>query len=635
MPSSLPTRGRLRVLGSLLLAFVALDGALASPAETAAETAAATDPTERLWDAARSGDVAAVKRALADGAKVDAPFRVGGTALLFAAQYGHREVIEALLAAGADVTAREQINGWGALLWATFGGHCDALPALLAAGADPNEKELSQGFTPLSMAVIRGDRPCVETLLASPKVSAATLELASGFATRMGRKDLLPLLVARRDVAPALPTWPQFRGPSASGVAEGARPPLRWDAAAGTGLRWKTAIPGLGHSSPVVAGDRVFVTTAVKEGEPAPVRDTGSPMDSLAEAVPHSWRLYCLDARTGAVLWERVAAEGLPRSRRHPKNSFASATPATDGKSVVVLFGDQGLFAYSMDGSLLWRRELGPMDAGFFYDPGFQWGTASSPILWNGLVIVQADLQKGSHLAAFSLADGKRVWRTDRDELPTWGTPTVLGEGARAELVTNGIHKIRGYDPSTGAELWSLTTGNSFVAASTPVGSADLIVVGNGYRPLKPIYAIRPGGRGDLSPKEGENSAPHLAWSLKTGGPYYTTPLLYGDLLYVVSDDGILSAHLASNGELVYRQRLGAGKRFTASPVAADGRLYLAGEDGETLVIKAGAEYQLLAANPVGEPCLATPAIVGDTLFVRGRHHLFAFAESPAGTAPR
>lgn len=612
----------------------ALGLVLALAADGALSAAPPADGAERLWAAARTGDVATVRSLLAAGVAVDAPFRAGGTALLFASQHGHREVVEALLGAGADVAAREQVNGWGALLWAAFGGHCEVLPVLLSHGADPNQKELSQGLTPLAMAVVRGDGPCVDALLASPKLTPATLEHAASFATRMGKKDLVARLAARTSAAPVIPAWPQFRGPAASGVAEAAHPPTKWDAVAGSHLRWKTAIPGLGHSSPVVAGDRVFVTTAVKDGDPAPVRDTGNPMDSMSEAVKHSWRLLCLDAKSGAVLWERTAAEGLPGTRRHPKNSFASATPATDGSTVVALFGDQGLFAYSMTGELRWSRDLGPMDAGFFYDPGFQWGTASSPILWNGLVIVQVDVQKGSYVAAFSLADGKPVWRTERDELPTWGTPTIHARGDRAELVTNGVQKIRGYDPATGAELWSLTTGNSFVSASTPVASADLIVVGNGYRPLKPIYAIRPGGRGDLSPEEGESSGPHLAWSLKTGGPYYTTPLLYGDLLYVVSDDGVLGAYLSANGELVYRQRLGSGKRFSASPVAAEGRLYLAAEDGEVLVVKAGTEYQLLATNLVGEACLATPAIAGETVFVRGRHHLFAFGEGPMPAPP-
>ncbi|HEX4951987.1 MAG TPA: PQQ-binding-like beta-propeller repeat protein [Thermoanaerobaculia bacterium] len=606
--------------------------------------ASAGELEEQLWAAARRGDAAAVRSLLARGAEVDAPFRAGGTALLFAAQKGHREVVEALLAAGANVHAREEVNGWGVLLWASFGGHCELLPLLLERGADPNLRDLSKGLTPLALAVARGSRPCAEALLVAPSLSRETLAEAAALAAKAGRKELLALiekrqaeLVAPSPVpaaeAPPVPSWPQFRGPFASGVAAG-EPPTEWSLEPGRGLRWKTAIPGVGHASPIVWGDRVFVATAVTAGGDPAIRDTGNPMDSVKETRPTAWKLLCLDARTGEILWERTAAEGVPTVGRHPKNSLASATPSTDGQRVVAWFGERGLFAWDLDGRLLWQRDLGSGDAGFFYDPELQWGSASSPILFDGLVIVQVDVQKGSYLAAFRAEDGAPAWRVERDELPSWGTPTIYRDGAQSELVTNATNAVRAYDPHTGRELWSLRTANSYVSAATPVAEPGLIVVGNGYRPARPLYAIRPGSRGDISLPEGQPANQSVVWSTLSGGPYYTTPLLHEGLLYVLSEDGVLAVYRSASGEPVYRQRVGSGERFSASPVLSGGRLYLASEDGEVFVVAAGPSYRLLATNPVGEPCLATPALVGNTLYLRARSHLFAFGPPTAEPRP-
>ncbi|HTQ81423.1 MAG TPA: PQQ-binding-like beta-propeller repeat protein, partial [Thermoanaerobaculia bacterium] len=282
-----------------------------------------------------------------------------------------------------------------------------------------------------------------------------------------------------------------------------------------------------------------------------------------------------------------------------------------------------------LDGKLLWKQDLGVLDTGFFYDPDYQWADASSPVLYKDTVILQCDLQKGSFLAAFDLATGKRRWTTAREELPSWGTPTIVHGPSRTELVTNGIQQIRGYDPETGKELWHLKTGNSMIAAATPVYRSGLIVVGNGYQPMKPLYAIRPGARGDISLGDAESSAA-VAWSRKSGGPYYTTPLLYGDHLYVLSEGGVLANYYARTGELIYQQRVGGeGGTFSASPVAADGYLYLASEEGDVYVIKDGIEYQQVAVNPVGELVIATPAIAGHAVYIRTRHAVLGFGDVP------
>jgi outer membrane protein assembly factor BamB len=245
--------------------------------------------------------------------------------------------------------------------------------------------------------------------------------------------------------------WPSFRGPVASGVANGFPTPERWDATKGEGVLWKTKVPGIAVSSPIVWGDRLFVTTAVSSDPNASFRHgLYGDVEPSKDVAPHSWRLLCLDKKTGRVLWDREAHQGVPRTKRHPKSSQASATPATDGKTVVAHFGSEGLYAYDLEGKLLWKRDLGILNAGWFYDPDYEWGQASSPILWQDLVIVQCDIQKGSFVAAFRARDGQPVWRTERDEIPSWPTPTVAEIDGKAELVTQATKFIRGYDPRTG-----------------------------------------------------------------------------------------------------------------------------------------------------------------------------------------
>src|SRR5437867_3805127 len=280
--------------------------------------------------------------------------------------------------------------------------------------------------------------------------------------------------------------WPSFRGPGASGVADGQPTALKWNAATGENVIWKTPISGLAVSSPIVWGDRVFVSTAVSSDPNAAIR-TGlyGDVQPSSDLSNHTWRLIALDRRTGKVLWDRVAHEGSPKTKRHPKSSQASATPVTDGRHVVVSFGSEGLYAYDIDGKLLWKRDLGVLNAGWFYDPDVEWGIGSSPIIWNNFVIVQCDIQKNSFLAAFNVATGAPVWRTPREEIPSWSTPTIYEKDGRAELITQATEFERGYDPGTGKELWRLS-GNSEIAIPTPIVGPDLIIVANGYTPIQP-----------------------------------------------------------------------------------------------------------------------------------------------------
>ena len=387
-----------------------------------------------------------------------------------------------------------------------------------------------------------------------------------------------------------------------------------------------TEIPGLAHSSPVIWGDRVFVTTAVSEAGEAPLlRGLSTSGLPAPDQVPHKWVLYALDRRSGRIVWERTAHAGVPRTLRHMKSSHASATPATNGEVVVAFFGSEGLYAFDMDGRLRWKQDLGVLDTGSLQYPERQWGVASSPVIDESRVIVQCDLQSGSFLAAFDLANGKPIWRTPRQEIPSWGSPTVYADGGRRIVVTNASRFVRGYDARTGAERWRLAN-TSDITVPTPIVVDGLVIATSGYQPSKPIHAIRASASGDVSLGATESSSAHVAWSRQRGGSYIPTPLAYRGVLYLLSVNGVLAAYELHTGKPLYEVRLGdKGGAYSASPVAADGHLYIAAEDGEVLVVKAGASHELVATNTVGELLMATPALADGMLIVRGLKHVFAF----------
>jgi outer membrane protein assembly factor BamB len=417
--------------------------------------------------------------------------------------------------------------------------------------------------------------------------------------------------------------WPSFRGSNGSGVADGQNPPLRWDGEKNVNILWKTPLPGLGHSSPVVWGDRIFLTSAVSSNQNSTfVHGLTETAESANDVSKHSWRLFCLDKKTGRVVWERAAYEGVPKVKRHVKASYANATVATDGKRVVAFFGSEGLYCYDFDGKLIWRQDLGVLDGGWTPDPGSHWGFASSPVIYRNMVLVQCDTQTASFIAAYNIADGKQIWRAERGEDSCWSTPTIY-EGVRAELIVSGTKFYRGYDPITGKELWRLLDGTD-VKIPAPVVSGDLIYLGGGSsHDQKVFYALRAGASGAIA---GESS--NIAWRSRFAKPHIVTPLVYRGYLYVCTDNGVLSRFNAKTGEATFRVRIGGGGgAFAASPVAADGKIYFASEDGVVFVIKDGPAYELLATNSVGEVVMATPAITEGMLIVRGQHHVFAIRE--------
>ena len=400
--------------------------------------------------------------------------------------------------------------------------------------------------------------------------------------------------------------------------------PLRWNVAEGQGIAWEVSLPGLGVSSPIVWEDRVYVVVAASLTEDSEFRiglyGDVAPVQNDSE---HRWELRAFELATGTPVWTRELRRGVPMTRRHTKSSQANATPVTDGERIVTLLGSMGvLLCHDLEGNLLWKREVGVLNSGWFYDPDYQWGHASSPVIHDGAAIVLADVHGDAFLGAFDLEDGEPLWRTARDEVSTFSTPLVHETGGTTEVVVNGT-VIRGYDAVTGAERWRLGP-NSEIPIGVPLLGDGLLFVQAGYPPIRPIYAIRPGSEGDLTLAAGEDSSEAIAWSKNRGGVYIPSPLFYRGVLYLNANNGRLSAYDGETGERLYRSRIGGvGGSYAASPIAADGHLYFTTEEGETFVVRAGRDYELLAKNTVDRIVMASPAASGGVLVMRAIDRLY------------
>ncbi|OFW26269.1 MAG: hypothetical protein A3H97_23390 [Acidobacteria bacterium RIFCSPLOWO2_02_FULL_65_29] len=723
---------------------------------------------ESLWSAAQQGNLAQVQAALSKGAAIDEVAPGGATALFYAAERGHIDVVEYLAGRGADlsVTANVTIGGASyrisALAAAALGWHVEVARTLLARGPRPpqylvvhhelmpysksefdtqrdweviNTVLRTPEVEPITRAIVRrgaqgtyrthdgrvyraspdpdgamhltavdgsvlrfepvGGKAFIQRLPPSAQAPQSTLarrprterdltmirrfleplpdaskrnelleqfvdrggtwldftigenrvlgfELREGGPARLGGTPVIfvkdgarpassPLLereIAASALAPVPTNWPSFRGPGASGVADGQSPPISWDAERSTNIRWKTRIEGLGHSSPIVWGDRIFVTTAISANPNPEFRPGGVRGDNTSDdRSVQTWKLLCLDRSTGTVLWERTVHAGVPRVGRHLKSTFATATPATDGRRVIVSFGAEGLYSYDLEGTLLWKKDLGTVGHSSY-------GFGSSPTIYRDMVIIQSDTNLGgkpsatgpsSFIAAYDLATGSERWRTPRDEdsVSSFGTPVIDEGSGRSIVVANGGKRARGYDPTTGKEVWSLAAPASIVTP-TPVVALGLIFVMSGDTGYQPIFAIRPTATGDITLKPGQETNDFIVWSSTRGGSFTPTPIVYGDYLYSINVSGIVGCYDARTGERKYVGRLQhLGDGFSGSPVAADGRLYFASEDGDVFVVKAGPRFELLATNPMGEVILSTPAISGGMIFIRTLHHLF------------
>ena len=429
---------------------------------------------------------------------------------------------------------------------------------------------------------------------------------------------LLTALFATAD-ASAQTNWPQFRGSQSLGTSDEPGLPDTWSAE--KNVVWKTEIPGRGWSSPIVWGDRIFVTSVVNEGTSKPPKkglyfggEQKTPPDTV-----HRWMVYCIDWKTGKILWERMAHKGKPESTVHIKNSYASETPVTDGERVYAYFGNLGLFCYDMNGKELWSRRWGA------FKTRFGWGPAASPVLYKDRIYIVNDNEQNSFLAAVDKRSGEEVWHVARDEKSNWAPPYIWENGQRTEIVTPGTGKIRSYDLD-GHVLWELK-GMSSITIPMPFSRDGLLYICSGYvmdTKHRPVFAIRPGASGDISLNEGETANHYIAWFQKLAGPYNPSPLLYGPYFYVLKDRGFLSCYDARTGKVIYPdQRLGSANAFTCSPWAYDGKIFCQSEDGDTFVIKAGPKFEILHKNSLGEMCMATPAIANGSLLLRTETKLY------------
>ena len=423
------------------------------------------------------------------------------------------------------------------------------------------------------------------------------------------------------------PNWPQFRGPQASGIAEGKPLPKKFDIKTGENIAWKVPTPGLGFSAPIIWGKQLFLTTAVRKGGDDYIKvglygDPSSYDDGDAE---YDWKLLCLNTTDGKTLWEKTCHSGKPAIKRHAKASHANSTPATDGKHVLAFFGSEGLHCFDMDGKKLWSKDFGTLDAGYYAYPTMQWGFASSPVIHDGKVIIVCDVQKQSFLACLDIKTGDEVWRTLRDEVPTWSSPTIVEHNGKTLILVNGYKHAGAYELKTGKEVWKITGGGD-IPVPTPVVAHGMTFITNAHGMLAPMYAVKLDATGDVSPiNGGAKFHEDMPWAEMRGGAYMQTPLVYGDYLYSCRDNGVMTCWEAKTGKEMYKQRLAGGRTgFTASAVAGDGKIYFTGEEGSIFTIEAGPEFNQLAESDVGEVCMATPAICDGVLYVRTQKHLVA-----------
>ncbi len=415
--------------------------------------------------------------------------------------------------------------------------------------------------------------------------------------------------------------WGNWRGPTGNGVAEDGNPPVKWSA--GKNVKWKVKIPGKGNSSPVVWGDKVFLLTAEETNRKAAMGDVAGDEIFVQEEPRrrrrggrrgfrrpkptnvYQFSLVCVSRKSGKILWKKTAVEAVPHESGHSTNTQASASPVTDGKHVYANFGSRGVFCFDMDGKVKWKRDLGDMRTRASF------GEGASPALYGNTLVVPWDHEGESFIAALDATTGKTIWKKERDEPTTWATPLIAKHDGKMQVVTNGTRRVRSYDLKTGKLLWACG-GQATNPIASPVVMGDVVYCMTGYRGYA-VYAVRLGSKGDITGKDKE------VWKRTDAGPYIASPTLYqGRLYYTKSRDGVLVCVDAKTGKTLYGpMRVEGIRSMYASLVAAQGRIYMTGRDGTTVVFAAGDEFKVLATNSLGEGVDASPAIVGDQMFVR------------------
>ena len=473
----------------------------------------------------------------------------------------------------------------------------------------------------------------------------------------LAKAATIAIFIARGSLVSSVesPIWPQFRGPDANPVGVDESLPERWSTT--ENVEWVVAVPGVGWSSPVVVGGKVFLTTAVTDGEAKPPQigteysnnyyaelleegltpeEADRRLNARDHEMPHevtlSYELYCLDLSTGKLLWKRALHNGRPPGGRHRKNSFASETPVTDGELIYVYLGNLGLYAYSLNGERVWATQL---DA---YPIYLEFGNGGSPALAGDRIVILNDNQEQQFIAAFDKGSGKQVWQTKRDVMQEgqpqrrsgWTTPFVWNNPLRTEIVTIGPGVAVSYDRD-GTELWRMS-GMSLLPVPSPFAYDGLLYLDSGVHgdDFRPLAALRPGASGDISLEGFESSNDFVVWHQRVSGTYIPTPVAYEGMLYVLYDKGIFAPYDAKTGKRIYRSRIAPGAgAFTASPWAYNGKIFCLSEEGDTFVIRAGKEFELLRTNPLDEFAMATPAIVGDRLLIRTMSRLYSIRKTP------
>ena len=415
--------------------------------------------------------------------------------------------------------------------------------------------------------------------------------------------------------------WGQWRGPEATGVAPHGNPPVEWSET--NNVRWKIEIPGKGYGTPVAWGDRLFLLTAVPVGKQAAQPPEPKPQERgrrrrRSNTTPSMQRfvVMAIDRRDGSILWEKTAREELPHEGTHPDGSWASASAITDGEHVYAYFGSHGIYCFDVKGNLVWEVDLGDMST----SRGF--GEGSSPALHGDKLVVNWDHEGQSFTVALNKMTGKEVWRTNRDESTSWSSPLIVEHGGKSQIITSATNRIRSYDLETGKQIWE-ASGMTVNTIPTPVAADGMVYATSGFRGSA-LLAIRlADAKGDI------DGSKAIVWTYDRDTPYVPSPLLYKDTIYFFkSNSGILSCFNAKSGEPYYGpQRLGDVMRVYASPVAAQDRVYITGRGGTTLVIRQGPKFEVLATNDLDDRFDASPAVVGDTIYLRGHRNLYAIAE--------
>jgi len=443
-------------------------------------------------------------------------------------------------------------------------------------------------------------------------------------------KLLLPVLVllSYAIVSPAQVKperqWPGYRGYLASGVLDDAGLPETFNFGKNQNIKWKINIPGMGISSPVIWGNNLFITTAVSTDDKAGFKPgLYGDVTPVNDASVHEWKVFCIDKRSGKVMWERTSFRGVPKIKRHPKSTHANSTVATDGKHVVAFFGSEGLYCYDTKGKLLWQKDFGVLKSVFFTMHNAEWEFASSPIIYNGVLVIQCDVLENSFLAAYEVNTGKELWKTGRDEYPGWCTPNIYINEGKTYVCVNGYKHRGGYDFLTGKEIWKMSGGGD-IQIPTPIIGNNLIYFNSAHGKSSPIMAVRSNAAGDITLKGDETSNQGVLWSIPRGGSYMHTMLLYRNKLYNVNWNGTINCIDPLTGKEIYNAKLGVSKSFIASPVASDGKIYIVDEEGTVYIISDEQSFRQIAEIPISDICMTAPAITDGMIFFRTQNFLFA-----------